>query len=200
VGIHESGYPWLRCLAERYNGTFHQSTLHFGGGDGPGVGENLVGGEEVPASALASAAVVDDDINDNGDENELGNQPAAAAAANMANEDTDIGGENGNRRGKEEEEEEEKKEEEDTDKDGGDDDDDLEFVEEVSANERIRRNIANGEVINIASQSQSQSQSIMDTFSSLSQSLSQFHESQYDDSQSDDGSYCDQEDPYADDL
>ena len=208
VGIHESGYPWLRCLAERYNGTFHQSTLHFGqvdnngdgGGDGPGVGENLAGGEEVPASAAASA-VVDDAIND--DENELGNQPAAAAAAaaaNMANENISIGGENGNTRGNEEEEE--KKEEEDADDKNDDDDDDLEFVEEVSANERIRRNIANGEVINIASQSQpqSQSQSIMDTFSSLSQSLSQFHESQYDDSQSDDGSYCDQEDPYADDL
>ena len=145
-------------------------------------------------------------IKDNGgDENGLGNQPAAAAAAaaavNMVNEDIDIGGENGNSRGnEEEEEEEEKKEEEDTDNKNDDDDDDLEFVEEVSANERIRRNIANSAVINIASQSQSQSQSIMDTFSSLSQSLSQFHESQYDDSQSDDGSYCDQEDPYADDL
>ena len=116
----------------------------------------------------------------------------------FAEEDpNDDGGENGNSRGNEEEGEEKK--EEDTDEDGGDDDD-LEFVEEVSANERIRRNIANGPVINIASQSQSQSQSIMDTFSSLSQSLSQFHESQYDDSQSDDGSYCDQEDPYADDL
>jgi len=215
VGIHESGYSWLRCLAERYNGTFHQSTLHFGqvnnhgdgGGNGPGVGENLAGGEEVLASA--AAAVVDDAINDNGgDENGLGNQPAAAAAAaaaavNMVNEDIDIGGENSNSRDneeEEEEEEEEKKEEEDTDNKNDDDDDDLEFVEEVSANERIRRNIANAPVINIASQSQSQSQSIMDTFSSLSQSLSQFHESQYDDSQSDDGSYCDQEDPYADDL
>lgn len=207
VGIHESGYSWLRCLAERYNGNFHQSTLHFGqvnnhgggGGNGPGVGENLPGGEEVLASA--AAAVVDDAINDNsGDENGLGNQPAAAAAAaNIANEDIVIGGENGNSHGNEEEEK--KKEDEDTEEDDGDDDD-LEFVEEVSANERIRRNIANGAVINIASQSQSQSQSqsIMDTFSSLSQSLSQFHESQYDDSQSDDGSYCDQEDPYADDL
>ena len=30
VGIHPSGYPWLRWLAAKYNGCFHQSSLDFG--------------------------------------------------------------------------------------------------------------------------------------------------------------------------
>ena len=207
VGIHESGYPWLQCLAERYNGTFHMSTLHFGqvnngvgGGGGGGGGD---GGED---GAPPAGDAMNNAINGGADENEPGNQAApaaaAAAAANQGNEGNAGDGDSG---GNEDDGEEEaaldpnvavgnKKGNADGD---GDDDDDLEFIEEVSVNERIRRNIANGEVISIASQSQSQS--IMDTFSSLSQSISQYHESQQHSEDSDDY-YDDDEDPYADDL
>ena len=209
VGIHESGYPWLQCLAERYNGTFHMSTLHFGqgnnGGDGGGGGD---GGED---GAPPAGDAMNNAINGGADENEPGNQPAAAAAAAAGNanqEDEGNAGDSGNG-GNEDGDEVEapfdpnvavgnKKGNADEDEDDDDDnDDDLEFIEEVSVNERIRRNIANGEVITIASQSQSQS--IMDTFSSLSQSISQYHESQQHSEDSDDY-YDDDEDPYADDL
>ena len=224
VGIHESGYPWLQCLAERYNGTFHMSTLHFGqvnnGGDGGGGG-GYHGQDGAPLAGEGDA------MNNGGDggadENEPGNQPAPAAAAAAAA--AAAGGANQENEGNVEEQEqnindgeqdgddvgnEDDGEEEvalgpnvagDNKKGNADDDEDdagdLEFIEAVSVNERIRRNIANGEVITIASQSQSQS--IMDTFSSLSQSLSQYHESQQQSQDSDD--YCDNdEDPYADDL
>jgi len=198
VGIHESGYAWLQCLAERYNGTFHRSTLHFGQADNNG------GGDEPPPAGDAM----------NGDnENEPRIQAAAAAVANQENvnvvgeQNLNMGDQDGGDGGNDGEEEEEAAfdpnvtdgNEHDNDDDDDDEDDDFEFVEEVSANERIRRNIANGEVISVASQSQSQS--IMDTFSSLSQTISIYHESQQQQSQGynddDDG---DDENLYADDL
>ena len=213
VGIHESGYPWLQCLAERYNGTFHMSTLHFGqvnngggGGGGGGGGDDGQDGVHVPPAGDA----MNNAINSGADENEPGNQAApaaaAAAAAGGANQEDEGNAGDGDNGGNGDDGEEEAaldpnvavgNKKGNADEDGDDDDDDLEFIEEVSVNERIRRNIANGEVISIASQSQSQS--IMDTFSSLSQSISQYHESQQQSQDSDDY-YDDDEDPYADDL
>ena len=205
VGIHESGYPWLQCLAERYNGTFHMSTLHFGqvNNGGGGGGE---GGDDGQDGAPPAGGAMNNAVDGGADENEPGNQPALAAAGGANQEHEGNAGDDG---GNEDDDEEEapldpnvavgnkKGSADDDGDDDEDDDDDLEFIEEVSVNERIRRNIANGEVISIASQSQSQS--IMDTFSSLSQSISQYHESQQQ-SQDSDEYYDDDEDPYADDL
>lgn len=122
VGIHKSGYPWLRHLADKYNGCFHQSSLNFDSG---------------PSAAPRPS----------GASNAQNTGQIVATGSNTA----------------------------DSDSDG----DEIELIGAISAERRIKMNLANADVVSVASQTQlslAPPSSIRDTFLSLSQSITTVHE------------------------